>query len=247
MATSDEKFAMIPLDALRDRRLTLELLRVLGALHSFRKSRGDCEVFPSRDAIADRCGIHPANISTATTALERLGWLSKVGKGGHSKASRYILNPSCTVADSATVNGSPTGNGSRIGNGSRVGYTLPLAESATRIEEKRPSNKSSPVGKKQGVTLTTFIATCNADGVKAIPDGDPIFEYAGKVGIDHEMLAAAWSEFKAVYLPTSKTQRDWRAHFRNAVRRNWFKLWFLKDGEPAGWTTAGEQARRAAA
>ncbi|TEX49307.1 MAG: hypothetical protein CFR70_03725 [Rhodocyclaceae bacterium] len=74
-----------------------------------------------------------------------------------------------------------------------------------------------------------------------------MFDYADKVGIDQEMVVVCWREFRDAYLPSKKTQADWRAHFRNAVRRNWYKLWYLKDGEPAAWTTAGEQARRAAA
>ena len=39
-------------------------------------------------------------------------------------------------------------------------------------------------------------------------------------------------------------QKDWRAHFRDAVRRNWFKLWwFPRDGE-CDLTTAGVQLKR---
>jgi phage replication O-like protein O len=96
-------------------------------------------------------------------------------------------------------------------------------------------------------TLTTFLGACKAANEKPIPDTDSIFVYADKVGLSNEMLAVCWKEFKAVYLPTQKKQKDWRAHFRNAVRRNWYKLWFIKDGEAVHWTTAGEQARRDAA
>lgn len=90
--------------------------------------------------------------------------------------------------------------------------------------------------------------TCKASGEKSIPENDPVFEYAETVGLDHEMIAVCWQEFKAAFLPDgSKRQKDWRAHFRNAVRRNWYKLWYLKDGAAAQWTSVGEQARRAAA
>ena len=95
--------------------------------------------------------------------------------------------------------------------------------------------------------MASFLDACKTSGEKPISDEDSIFEYAKKVGIAHEMLSVCWQEFKAAFLSTSKRQKDWRAHFRNAVRRNWYKLWFLKDGEAAQWTTAGEQARRAAA
>mgnify|MGYP001767140498 CR=1 FL=1 len=95
--------------------------------------------------------------------------------------------------------------------------------------------------------MQAFLAACKASGETPIPADDLIHDYAEKVGIDQDMLATAWQEFKDRFLPTAKRQRDWRAHFRNAVRRNWFGLWFLKEGEAARWTTAGEQARRAAA
>ena len=88
---------------------------------------------------------------------------------------------------------------------------------------------------------------CKLNGEKPIDETDSIFDYAEKIGIDREMLAICWSEFKARYLLTTKKQKNWRQHFRNAVHQNWYKLWFLREGENARWTTAGEQAKRAAA
>lgn len=115
--------------------------------------------------------------------------------------------------------------------------------------EQQPQKKLSKETIKRDAqnTLTTFLGACKTANEKPIPDTDSIFVYADKVGLSNEMLAVCWKEFKAVYLPTQKKQKDWRAHFRNAVRRNWYKLWFIKDGEAAHWTTAGEQARRDAA
>lgn len=101
------RFVAVPTAVLGDRRLTMEQLRVLLALYSFKGKDGDV-VFPSRQAIADLTGMHQANISTATSALERLGWLTKDGKGGHSKATRYTLTIPPTVAEQATVAQSAT-------------------------------------------------------------------------------------------------------------------------------------------
>jgi hypothetical protein len=100
---------------------------------------------------------------------------------------------------------------------------------------------------KSGTTLKAFLESCKETGEKPFPEDDTIFDYAEKVGIEPDMLATAWQEFKDRYLPTAKRQKDWRAHFRNAVRRNWYGLWLMKEGEAARWTSAGEQARRAAA
>lgn len=132
-------FSIVPIEVWRDKRLTLEQMRVLGVLFSFRGKNTDV-VWPSRAEIAARCGMNVCNISSATTALERLGWLMKEGKGGHSKATRYTITVpefpevgtvahSATVADSATVAHSAT----RL----PVAYsaTPPVAYSATRKEQ----------------------------------------------------------------------------------------------------------------
>lgn len=108
---------------------------------------------------------------------------------------------------------------------------------------------SSAVRKSKNgeITLAQFLDHCKASGEQSIPESDPVWEYAQKIGITDEMIAVAWVEFKAAYLTAPKRYRDWRQTFRNAVRRNWYKLWFIGDGLAAAWTTVGEQARRAAA
>lgn len=135
---NDAIFSIVPIEAWRDKRLTLEQLRVLGVLLSFR-SKTTNTVWPSRRQIADRCGMNVCNISTATTALERLGWLAKDGKGGHSKATRYTitvpdLEQSGTVAHSATV-----ADGATVAHSATPpvadSATPPVAHSATRKEQ----------------------------------------------------------------------------------------------------------------
>lgn len=65
-------FSIVPIEVWRDKRLTLEQIRVLGVLLSFREKNSDV-AWPSRDEIAARCGMHRSNVSNAPTALERLG------------------------------------------------------------------------------------------------------------------------------------------------------------------------------
>lgn len=85
-----------------DKRLTLGQMRVLIALLSFR-SKGTETVWPSREQIASRCGMPACKISTATSELERLGWIKKEGSGGHSKSTRYTFFAPDTVTDLVTV------------------------------------------------------------------------------------------------------------------------------------------------
>ena len=118
-------FAQVPIQAIQDSRLTLEQLRVLIALLSFGSKDGG-SVWPKRALIAERTGMHPANISAATSALVKLGWLEKVGRGGFSKSACYTLKLPTTVADQATVADSATVAHSA---------TNTVADSATRKEQ----------------------------------------------------------------------------------------------------------------
>jgi len=104
-----------------------------------------------------------------------------------------------------------------------------------------PASKKSK-GKTSAVSLSTWIESL--DGEDAIPGDDPIFAYADSIKLPDEFVALAWSWFKDAM--ATKRQKDWRAHFRNAVKGNWPKYWWPTDD--GGWrlSPAGEQAKRAA-
>lgn len=76
------------------------------------------------------------------------------------------------------------------------------------------------------VAFKTFRAACAAAGQDAIPEDDPVFAWAESAGIPIELLGLAWREFCNRYEDSPKRYRDWRQVFRNAIRGNWFKLWF---------------------
>src|SRR5690606_19201983 len=123
-------------------------------------------------------------------------------------------------------------------------------EEKRREEEKHGSAKPAPpnqfAGKK--VLLKTYLAECEAEGVKAIPEGDAVFAYAERVGLPVEFLALAWQWFRAKYGPdgTGRAKRyaDWRATFRNAVKDGWPKFWAIDQSGGYYLTTAGKQAQR---
>lgn len=99
-------FSIMPVEIFSDDRLSKTDLRVLGTILSFRsKTTNIC--WPSRQKIADRCGLPLCKISTSTTRLVELGWLKKYGDGGRSKSSKYEFHvPDLnreTVTDSVTV------------------------------------------------------------------------------------------------------------------------------------------------
>lgn len=144
------QFAIVPIEVATDRRLTLEQTRVLIALFSFRSKNTDT-VWPSRAAISERTGMHPSNISTATTALMALGWLEKVGDGGRSKATRYTIRvPDFeheTVADSATQLKSKTvAVSATVNDANTVADWATVAESATVAQSARGTVAESARG-----------------------------------------------------------------------------------------------------
>ena len=83
------KKTVVPNEVWADGRLTLGQLRVLGALYSY--ACCSTTVCPTRAQLAQCCGVHPANITRATNALEKLGWIRKSAGRGRGKRSRYTL------------------------------------------------------------------------------------------------------------------------------------------------------------
>lgn len=109
-----------------------------------------------------------------------------------------------------------------------------------QLKPKRPRTKAA------AVTLNDYLKRCTVEGVEQLPHIDPIFQYAETIGLPVEFLALGWSEFCRDHIERQSQQADWRAHFRNAIRKNWLKLWYVdKQTGEYRLTTAGEQAARA--
>lgn len=109
----------------------------------------------------------------------------------------------------------------------------------------QPGEQDESPQRKAAVSLQTFLAECRKAGEKPIPDGDPVFAYADKVGLPHEFLALQWREFKDRYqAPDSKRYKAWRTVFLKSVKCNWLKLWYLNGDGQYVLTTAGQQAQR---
>lgn len=229
-------FSIVPIEAWKDKRLTLEQLRVLGVLFSFR-SRNTNTVWPSRQQISERCGMHLSNISTATTALVALGWLVKDGVGGHSKSTRYTItvpdldeqNSGGSDPENGTIpnakNGSPFGNGSRMGNGSRLGYTLPVADSArgkehtyeqTSIKNNSASPKKSALdfGDANPQIVADFLALRKAKKSAVTQTAiNGIKREAAKAKLTLEQALEiccirGWQGFKAEWVKNDKPQQQ---------------------------------------
>jgi hypothetical protein len=95
------RFSILPIEVLKDTRLTPRDLRVLIALHAFKDRFGCC--WPSRGLLAALTGLPLPRISVATTRLVEFGWVRKEGSGGRSRSCRYWLRVPETVTESVTV------------------------------------------------------------------------------------------------------------------------------------------------
>lgn len=95
-----EKHIEIPFEVVADSRLTLETMRVLLVLFSFLDDETGTAI-AGREDISKYCGMHPSNISEATTKLVELGWLVKKGNGGGSQYIRYSINIPNAVSEIA--------------------------------------------------------------------------------------------------------------------------------------------------
>ena len=217
---TESQFSVVPLEVVLDRRLTLEQTRVLIALFSFRNKVTNT-VWPSRAAIAERTGMHPSNISSATTALVNLGWLIKDGVGGHSKATRYTLcvpdfnegkvAQSATVADQATVAQSATQTVAQQA-------TTPVADQATRKEQSIEQSKEE---KKKRVTAP---ALAKPDDVTDQTWTDWLQLRKGKkAAVTQTVLDAARDEAVKAMLPLESFLQIWCFRGSQGLQADWLK------------------------
>lgn len=214
----------------------------------------DGKAYPSVNTLAEKCRMLGRGANKVLATLRASGELEIRQNEGPKGTNLYRI----VLASEPLSNRTPPVQMDTLSNRTAPPVQMdpiPLSKwtDEPSVNHQEPSDTAqalSPAArksKKGEITLAQFLENCKADGEQSIPADDPIWEYASKVGITEEMIAVAWMEFKAAYLTASKRYRDWRQTFRNAVRRNWYKLWFISDGQEATWTTAGEQARRAAA
>lgn len=102
MNATTGKWAKVPIEALQDQRLSATELRVLIGLLSFASPDGRL-MYVKRQTLADRCNVHLSQVTRATAALARYGWLHKSGNGGKSRPASYQVTPPFTWAKSSQV------------------------------------------------------------------------------------------------------------------------------------------------
>lgn len=114
---------------------------------------------------------------------------------------------------------------------------------AVAADPEPPAAEPKPKPKRDSKPLQTLKTFRAAGGLLVRVGEDPLLDYLDRIGLPDEFMRLAAHVFDQRFLGTEQKQRDWPAHFRNAVQSNWFKLWWDDSGT---WklTTAGKQAER---
>lgn len=229
-----------------------DLLALL-ALADWSDDEGLC--WPSMAAIAKKTRLSRSQAQRIVHQLIEDSFLAVTGNetgGAPGSTRQYQINlHKLTGRTDATPTGRTHAQEGSHGCGEtgRTHATQTVIEPSITVRTREQARSPSLDGgkRKKSITLSTFLGNCKSAGEQAIPADDPIFEYAKTVGIDEEMLAVAWREFKGYWLSSGKRKTDWRETYRNAIRQNRARIWFIREGQPAAWTSVGEQARRFAA
>lgn len=123
----------------------------------------------------------------------------------------------------------------------------PITNNHKPIESSTPIPPSGglPAKKDSAIALKTYLENCKVSGVKSIPEDDPVFDYAQKIGLPDDFLRLQFLEFRDRYtMPGAKKYKAWKTVFRKSVQGNWFKLWYCDASGQYLLTTVGQQADR---
>lgn len=156
----------------------------------------------------------------------------------HGKPAKPQDSPSFDGFDSPTR---------RVGEeiGERQGDGSSTSSSASQEERQdKPATRST--GKK--LTFAKWAEAERSAGRSLIADWQPLQNYMASTGLPDDLVMLAWEKFKDRYTDDLNYCRkgyiDWRATFMNALRDNWFKLWFVSGDGSYSLTTVGQQAQR---
>lgn len=196
--------------------------------------------------LADLTGLAKPHVSVAVRELEERRIISrKQGKFGHimglnkdhvqwtgvERRATPRVTESVTVTEVVTVTDS-------VKEGYQIGKAGVTESVTTKDKPTKDNQKKVP---REEINFKTWLENCKSVGANPVPEDDSVFDYADEVGIPIEFIRLAWVEFKRKYFSnTRKRYKSWNQVFQNAVRENWYGLWYEKDGSFM-LTTRGKQ------
>lgn len=211
-----------------------ELLMLL-AIADF--SDDDGRAYPAVATLAKKCRMTDRNARLILANLRDSGELVVRFGDGPKGANQY------QIAD-------PLKNSSALKPASvtpEADFRTPLKPASAKpsVNHQEPSGGKKRRSRSIEKTFSQWITVVRESGEKPISDYLPVWDYCEGIGLPAEFVEIAWLKFRDRYSSdanfTAKRYADWRRVFLNAVRDNWFRLWY-RDGQSFLLTTAGHQA-----
>lgn len=203
----------------------------------------DGNAYPSVAKLATKCRMTDRNARLILANLRDSGELQVRFGEGPKGANQYLivqpLKPASPLKRSSALK--------RTSATPEAGFLNPLkpASANTSCTHQDTSGGKKRRSRSGEITFSEWLDQIRASGQKPISDYLTVWDYAEKIGLPAEFVEIAWLKFRERYLDdptyTDKRYTDWRKHFLNSIKGNWFHLWFRKD-DAFLLTTAGQQA-----
>jgi phage replication O-like protein O len=226
------------------------LLSILRKTYGYGKKEDDM----SASQIGELCNISRNHVTETIGQLAKLNVITKrAGKYGLilgvNKEYGTWVRPDDASPESGLV---PTQDSPKSG----LAVVVPIRDAGSPKSGQVGSPKSGHTkenlsketkqkkASRPEILFDQWIEATKASGEKPIPEDHAVFKYADKVELPIDFIRLCWLEFKNTFAGnTKKKYADWAQTFSNYVRKNYFRLWFEKDGE---WhlTTAGIQLQK---
>lgn len=219
------------------------LMAIIRKTYGFNKKSDEIGLSQFRDIT----GIDSKHVSVVLHDLEQFNVIA-VSHGDHAR--RISLNKNYKTWNVPEKASPKKGVSLKEGVSIKEGTGYPqngcfgIPNLGTTKDKPKDNQKTvNPAAEKSAsVLLKTWLSAMAEKGEKAISPDDTVFEYAEQAGISDDMMRICWLEFRARNLADNKRKKDWRAHFRNAVRGNWYRLWAFDGEGKAFLTSQGRQA-----
>lgn len=223
------------------------LLAILRKTYGYGKKEDDM----SASQIGELCNISRNHVTETIGQLVKMGVLTK-RQGGYglilgvdkdymkwgvdSPKSGLVPNqdsPNSGLAKVVPIRDATSPNSGQV-DSPNSGHT----------KENLPKENQQKKSPRPEICFPDWIANCKVNGETPIPEGHEVFKYAEDISLPIDFVRLCWLEFKQNFGDNRKKKYiDWAKAFSNYVRKNYFRLWYEKDGS---WhlTTRGVQLQK---
>lgn len=223
-----------------------ELLMLL-AVADF--SDDDGRAYPAVATLAKKCRMTDRNARMILANLRKSGELFvRVGDGPKGANQYLIANPLKGASPLKPTSALKSSSSLKPTSATpEAGFRDPLKPASAKpsVNHQEPSEGEKRRSRSAEKTFSDWINDVRASGEKPIGDYLSVWDYCEGIGLPTEFVVLAWLKFRDRYLSDEsykgKKYADWRRVFLNAVKENWFKLWY-RNGDAFLLTTAGQQA-----